>query len=54
MKYKMVGYVFFDGMACPIREDILVSGYDEALNILKQIGYEHYMFSLYPVVEESE
>ena len=52
MKYKMIGHVFFDGLACPIREDVVVSGYDEALELLKTIGYEHYMFSLVPVREE--
>lgn len=48
----MVGHVFFDGVACPIREDIVVSGYDEALELLKTIGYEHYMFTLCEVREE--
>lgn len=54
MKYRMVGHVFFNGMACPIRENILVNNYDEALKMLKQIGYEYYMFTLYPVRKESE
>ena len=52
MKYKMIGNVFFDGLACPIREDIVVSGYDEALEILKTIGYEHYMCTLCEIREE--
>ena len=52
MKYKMIGHVFFNGLACPIREDIVVSGYDEALELLKTIGYEYYMFTLYKVREE--
>lgn len=52
MKYKIIGNVFFNGLACPIREDIIVSGYDEALELLKKIGYEYYMFTLCKVREE--
>ena len=48
MKYEMKGYIFDKQTKepLPILPGVIVSGYDEALNLIKNLGYEHYLFTL--------
>lgn len=54
MKYAMRGYLFDkqNGEPLPIIPGIIVSGYDEALELIKSVGYEHYIFTLDKIQEE--
>jgi hypothetical protein len=54
MKYTMRGYLFDKQTKepLPILPGIIVSGYDEALKLIKNTGYEHYLFTLDRIQEE--
>lgn len=54
MKYAMRGYLFDkqSGEPLPILPGIIVSGYDEAFDLIKSVGYEHYIFTLNKIQEE--
>ena len=54
MRYEIKGYLFdkTTGNPFPIMPGIIVSGYDEAFNIIKGAGYEHYILTLDKVREE--
>ena len=54
MKYAMRGYLFDkqNGEPLPILPGIIVSGYDEAFDLIKGVGYEHYIFTLDKIKEE--
>ena len=48
MRYAMRGYIFDKqtGEPLPILPGIIVSGYNEAFDLIKGVGYEHYIFTL--------
>lgn len=52
--YAMRGYLFDKQTkeALPILPGIVVLGYDEALEVIKNAGYEHYIFTLDKIQEE--
>ena len=52
MKYEMKGYIFDKKTKepMPILPGVIVSGYDEALNLIKHLGYEHYLFTLIEIM----
>jgi hypothetical protein len=54
MKYAIRGYLFDkqSGEPLPILPGIIVSGYDEAFDLIKSVGYEHYIFTLDKIQEE--
>ena len=54
MKYAMRGYLFDKQTKepLPILPGIIVSGYDEALELIKGVGYEHYIFTLDKIQKE--
>ena len=54
MKYAMRGYLFNQQTKepLPILPGIIVSGYDEALKLIKNAGYEHYIFTLDKIQKE--
>lgn len=54
MKYAMRGYIFDkqNKEPLPILPGVIVSGYDEAFELLKSVGYEHYIFTLDKIQEE--
>lgn len=54
MKYAMRGYLFDkqSGEPLPILPGIIVSSYDEAFDLIKSVGYEHYIFTLDKIQEE--
>ncbi|MBQ5851010.1 MAG: hypothetical protein IIW54_09405 [Lachnospiraceae bacterium] len=54
MNYEMKGYLFDKetGRPLPIVPGIIVSGYDEAFNIIKNVGYEYYILTLNKIREE--
>ena len=54
MKYEMRGYIFDSqaGMFLPILPGTFVTGYEQATELMKQIGCEYYMFALYKTEEE--
>ena len=56
MKYAMRGYLFDKqtGAPLPILPGIIVSGYDEAFELIKGVGYEHYVFTLDKISEKEE
>ena len=56
MKYAMRGYLFDKqtGEPLPILSGIIVSGYDEAFELIKGVGYEHYIFTLDKIPEKEE
>lgn len=47
MSYMMRGYVFHEGEACRLIDGkLLVNNWDEALELLKNANYEHYIITL--------
>lgn len=56
MKYTMRGYIFNkqNGEPLPILSGIIVSGYDEAFDLIKGVGYEYYVFTLDEISEKEE
>ena len=56
MKYTMRGYLFDKqtGEPLPILPGIIVSGYDEAFELIKIVGYEYYVFTLDKISEKEE
>lgn len=54
MKYAMRGYLFDkqSGEPLPIMPGIIVSGYDEAFELIKGVGCEHYIITLDKIQEE--
>ena len=55
MKYAMRGYFFNKQTKEPlpiIPGVIIVSGYDEALELIKGVGYKHYIFTLDKIQKE--
>lgn len=54
MKYTMRGYLFDKQTKepLPIIPGIIVSGYDEALELVKGVGCEYYIFTLDKIQEE--
>ena len=54
MMYEMRGYIFNKQNKEPllISPGIIISGYDEALELIRRVGYEHYLFTLDEVQEE--
>lgn len=54
MRYEMRGYVFDDqvGTFLSIIPGTLVAGYEEAIELMKKIGCEHYVFALYETTEK--
>ena len=56
MKYAMRGYLFDKQTRepLPILPGIVVSGYDEAFDLIKGVGYEHYIFTLDKIPEKEE
>lgn len=56
MKYAMRGYLFDKqtGEPLPILPGVIVSGYDEALELIKSVEYEHYIFTLDKISEKEE
>ena len=53
MKYTMRGYLFDKqtNEPLPILSGIIVSGYDEAFELIKSVGYEHCIFTLDKISE---
>lgn len=53
MRYEMRGCLFDkqSGESLPILPGIIVSGYDEAFDLIKGIGYEYYIFTLDKISE---
>lgn len=56
MKYAMRGYLFDkqSGEPLPILSGVIVSGYDEAFELIKIVGYEYYVFTLDKISEKEE
>ena len=56
MKYAIRGYLFNKqtGEPLPILSGIIVSGYDEAFELIKGAGYEYYIFTLDKISEKEE
>ena len=56
MKYAIRGYLFNKqtGEPLPILSGIIVSGYDEAFELIKGAGYEYYVFTLDEISEKEE
>ena len=44
--YKLQGFIFINGIAAPVRNDILVSGWDEMNELIQKAGITHYLLTL--------
>ena len=44
--YKLRGFIFINGIAAPVRDDILVSGWDEVNELIQKSGITHYLLTL--------
>lgn len=56
MRYEMRGYLFDKQSeeSLPILSEIIISGYDEAFDLIKGVGYEYYIFTLDKISEKEE